>query len=66
MDINDINKTVEFDLTSVDSNVFMLMGSFQKQARIEKWTKEEIDCVLDECTKGDYDHAVQTLLKVCE
>lgn len=55
---------VIFDLTSVDGNVFMLMGTFKKLARRQGWLQENIKAVLDECITGDYDHAVQTLLAV--
>ena len=61
-----MSKTVKLDLTSIDGNAFSLMGHFQKQARREGWTKEEIDEVLDECRSGDYDHLVATLSEHCE
>lgn len=61
-----INKSVNLDLTSIDGNAYSLMGHFQKQARKENWTQEEIDQVLEECKSGDYDHLVQTLIQYCE
>jgi hypothetical protein len=60
-----INKTIKLDLCSIDGNAFSLMGAFSKQARREKWTKEEIDIVLKDCMSGDYDHLVATLSNVC-
>jgi hypothetical protein len=66
INLNELEKTkkkVEFDLTSVDSNAFVLMGGFQKIARRAGWTPEEIGAVLMECRKGDYDHMVQTLIR---
>jgi len=59
----EINKKIELDLSELDGNAFSLMGAFQKQARREEWTQEEISFVLDECKTGDYDHLVQTLIK---
>lgn len=53
---NKLNKTVNLNLVGLDGNAFFLMGAFQRQAKKEKWTKEEIDAVLDECRAGDYDH----------
>lgn len=55
---------VEFDLTSVDGNAFMLMGTFSKKAKRVGWMQEEIDQVLDVCKSGNYDNLVATLLAV--
>lgn len=57
-------KPVVFDLTSVDANAFSLMGQWQKVARKAGWSNENIKVVLDECTSGDYDHLVCTLIEV--
>lgn len=56
---------VEFDLTSVDGNAFSLMGHFMRRAKKQGWTQEEVDLVLAECQKGEYDHLVQTLIQFC-
>jgi len=68
MNFNDLQdkKKVNFDLQSVDGNAFALMGGFKRQALKEKWTKEEVDCVLQECMSGDYDNLVQSLLAVTD
>ena len=66
MKINEINKKVNLQLVGLDGNAYALMGAFQRQARREKWTPEEIKTVLDECQSGDYDHLLQTLMTVCE
>jgi len=58
-------KTVNLDLTSIDSNAYSLMGHFQKQARKEGWDQDEIAAVLKECMSGNYDHLVETLLEYC-
>lgn len=60
------NKTVNLDLVGLDGNAFSLMGAFQRQAKKEKWTKEEIDLVLTECQSGDYNHLVATLAEYCD
>jgi hypothetical protein len=46
-------KTVKFDLTSVDSNAFNLMGGFRRQAQREGWTQTEIEVVLNECKRRE-------------
>ena len=60
------NKTVTLSLVGLDGNAFALMGAFQRQARKEGWTKEEINVVMIECRSGDYDHLLQTLVMVCD
>ena len=62
---NEINKTVNLDLTTIDSNIFAIFGAFSRQARREKWTQQEIDTVLKEAKSGDYDHAIATISKYC-
>ena len=66
MQINTKKKTVNLELVGLDGNAFNLMGKFQRQARKEGWTKEEIDLVLKDCMSGDYDHLLQVLVGVCE
>lgn len=61
-----VDKTVNFDLTSVDSNAFNLLANFRKQARREGWTKKEIDKVTEKATEGDYDNLVATLQDHCD
>lgn len=61
-----ITKRVKLKLVGLDGNAFSLMGAFQKQARREGWNQEEIKKVLDECTKGDYNHLLRTLMIYCE
>ncbi len=58
-----MDKKINLDLEGLDGNAFFLMGTFQKQARRENWTEEEIKEVLDECKKEDYNHLLQTLIK---
>ncbi len=57
------NKKINLELEGLDGNAFSLMGAFQKQARREDWTPEEIKEVLDEAKSGDYDHLLQTLIE---
>ena len=40
------------------------MGHWKTAARKAGWSKENIDIVLEECTAGNYDHLVATLLEV--
>lgn len=61
-----VDKTINLDLTTVDSNIFYIMGAFGRQARREMWTQEEIDFVLEEAKKHDYNHAIATISDYCE
>ncbi len=59
------NKQIKLKLVGLDGNAFVLMGSFQRQARREGWTSEEINAVLTEARSSDYDHLVATLADHC-
>ncbi len=61
-----INKTVNLDLVGVNGNAFMIMGVFQRQAKKEGWSEEEIDSVLKEAKSGDYNHLLATIQNHCE
>ena len=60
-----IDKLVDLDLTTVDGNAFALMGAFTKAARHQGWSKEEIDVVMKDAQKGDYDNLVSVLSSNC-
>lgn len=57
---------IELELVGLDGNAFSLMGAFQKAAKKQGRTREEIDAVLKDCTSGDYDHLLQVLSSHCE
>lgn len=61
-----VKKTVKLNLVGIDGNAFAIMGVFQKQARKEGWTPEEIKVVLDEAQSGDYDNLLCTIMDHCE
>ena len=61
-----IEKTVNLDLVGVNGNAFMIMGVFQRQAKREGWSQEEIDLVLTEAKSGDYNHLLATIINHCE
>lgn len=49
--------------TGSGGNAYALMGKWEYQAKKENWTREEMDKVLNEATKKDYEHLVNTLRK---
>ncbi len=61
-----IDKTVDLDLVGVNANAYMIMGVFQKQAKREGWSTEEIEVVLAEAKSGDYNHLLATIENHCE
>lgn len=63
---NLVGKRVNLELLGLDGNAFYLMGAFQKQARREHWTQEEIDKVLSACQESDYNHLLVVLMEHCE
>ncbi len=66
MKLEDVEKKVKLELVGINGNAFALMGAFQQAARRQGWSKEEIDCVLDECQSGDYNHLLCTLMNYTE
>ena len=60
---NLIGKTVNLNLVGMDGNAFVIIANFQKQARKEGWTNEEIETVTKEAQSGDYDHLLSVLLE---
>ena len=59
-------KKIQLRLTAIDGNPFCLMGAFQRQARREGWTKEEITLVLADCQSSNYNHLLQVLIAHCD
>lgn len=59
-------KKVQLSLDGFDGNAFSLMAEFQRAARRQGWSRDEIEEVLSECTSGDYDHLLITLMKNTE
>lgn len=55
-------KKITLNLVGLDGNAFSLLGNFQRQARKEKWTPQEIKAVMTEAQSGDYNHLLQTLM----
>lgn len=52
---------VKLELVGINGNAFFLMGAFQRAARKQGRTSEEIKAVMDDCTSGDYDHLLSVL-----
>jgi hypothetical protein len=61
-----MDKKVKLNMVGLNGNSFVLMGAFQRQARQEGWTKEEIEAVLSDARSGDYDHLLCVLMDHCE
>ena len=60
-----VDKTIKLNLVGIDGNAFSIMGAFSKQAKKEKWAKEEISTVLGEARSGDYNHLLATIMSYC-
>ncbi len=59
-------KTVNLNLIGVDGNAFSILAAFRKQAKKEKWTKEEIEAVVKDAQSDDYAHLVTTISAHCD
>ena len=53
-------------LAGEDGNAFAILGRFSAAARKVGWTPEEIKEVVNEATKGDYDHLLMTIMNNSE
>ena len=54
------------DLLGPDGNAFVVMGIFKNQAKKEGWPESEIQVVLGEAIRGDYDHLLETIKSHCK
>ena len=62
-----VNKKIDLTLVGIDGNAFAIMGAFQRQARKEKWSKEEIDSVLNACmASGNFDKLLSIIMEHCK
>ena len=62
MNLFNPQKLVKMSLVGLNGNAFFLMGQFKTNAQRQGWAKEDIDKVLEECKKSDYDHLLQVLM----
>jgi len=53
---------VKLTLVGLDGNAFNLLGQFQRAARQQGWTREEIKMVIDDATSSNYDHLLCVLM----
>lgn len=58
-------KKVKINLVGL-SNGIVLSNAFYNAAKKQGWTKEEIDNVLKESKRHDYDYMLNTLVSHCE
>lgn len=56
-----VDKTVQMQMLGEDGNAFAIMGQFQREAKRQGWSQQEIDAVLEEAKSGDYNHLLYTI-----
>jgi hypothetical protein len=61
-----INKTVNLDLIGVDGNAHAIIGAFGKQAKIDGWSHQEIELVLEVALKSEYVNLLATIENHCQ
>lgn len=54
---------IDVQLTGQDGNVFNLMSLCTLAMKRNGVAREEIEAFRKECIQGDYDHALQTMMK---
>jgi hypothetical protein len=57
-------KKLNLKLEGKNGNAFVLLAHFRNEARRAGWKPEEIKKTLEEATKSDYDHLLQTLINL--
>ena len=57
------NKRLEIDLTGPQGNAYFLMGTARKLGRQLCWDEDEIQTLLKQMTRGDYENLVNTFDK---
>lgn len=55
-------KTVDLNLVGLDGNAFAILGAWRRAAQRQGWTLAEITLVIDEATKGDYNHLLAIII----
>lgn len=56
------NKKVRLTLVGSDGNAFALLGRFQRAAKAQGWTPEQIRRATLEMTSGDYNRLLSVLM----
>jgi len=54
---------VKMPLVGEDGNAFAILGRFQREARREGWSPEQIKAVMDDATSGGYDHLLCVMME---
>ena len=55
--------TTKLKVTLGDGNAFAIMGACQKVMRQANMSAEEIKAFIDDCTSGDYNHLLRTVME---
>lgn len=61
-----MTKRITLALEGCDGNAFALLAAFNRQARREGWTPDDIQAVLSSAKSGDYDNLLRVLMEHCE
>ena len=56
-------KKIIFSIDGIDANSFSILGRFQRAARKQGRSSEEIKAVLKEAMSSDYHNLINTVLK---
>lgn len=63
MNLNAKYPDITVKLSDEDGNVYSILGSVRKALRRADVPTEDIDKFTTEATSGDYDHALQTVMR---
>jgi len=60
------DKKVRLNIAEFNGTLFALISAFESQARVEHWTRAEINSVTDACLSESCNDPLQVLSLVCE
>ena len=55
-------KRIKMSLVGIDGNAHVIMGTFQRNARRQGWSSEEINAVIEKCKSGNYDDLICNIM----
>lgn len=63
-----VSKRLKKDIfaSKISSDAFGMMAAFNRQAKKEGWSKEEIQKVIRHAEEGTYEELIQTLMRYIE
>lgn len=56
-------RKVKMKLVGLDGNAFIIMGAWQRNAKRQNWSDEDIEKVLEEAQSSNYNHLLSVIIE---